>query len=120
MKNELRSGLGMYTPNLKSARESKYLALKKKKKEGKIKTVFIKGDQNLSKWPYDLTQIDFKLVKSVSEFRVPVENQQLSVSRKKIKQTRGDAFYPHFWHLIAGWTQLVCTLPCHCVRILKI
>ena len=36
MKNELRSGLGMYTPNLESARESKYLALKKKK-EGKSK-----------------------------------------------------------------------------------
>ena len=74
----------MYTPNLESARESKYLALKKKKR-GKIKTIFIKGYQNLSKWSYDLTQIDFKLVKSVSEFRVPVENQQLSVSRDKIK-----------------------------------
>ena len=36
MKNELRSGLGMYTPNLESARESKYLALKKNKRE-KIK-----------------------------------------------------------------------------------
>lgn len=43
MKNELRSGLGMYTPNLESARESKYLALKKNKRE-KIKTVFIKWD----------------------------------------------------------------------------
>ena len=43
MKNELRSGLGMYTPNLESARESKYLALKKNKRE-KIKAVFIKWD----------------------------------------------------------------------------
>ena len=43
IKNELRSGLGMYTPNLESARESKYLALKKNKRE-KIKTVFIKWD----------------------------------------------------------------------------
>ena len=32
MKNELRSGLGMYTPNLESARESKYLALKENKR----------------------------------------------------------------------------------------
>ena len=85
----------MYTPNLKSARESKYLALKKKKKEGKIKTVFIKGDQNLSKWPYDLTQIDFKLVKSVSEFRVPVENQQLSVSRKQDQRRREEMPFIH-------------------------
>ena len=33
----------MYTPNLESARESKYLALKENKRE-KIKTVFIKWD----------------------------------------------------------------------------
>ena len=90
MKNELRSGLGMYTPNLESARESKYLALKKNKRE-KIKTVFIKWDYNLSKWPYDLSKIDFKLAEPVSEFRVLLENQQLdlviqlTVSRDKFK-----------------------------------
>ena len=31
MKKELSSGLAMYTPNLNSARESRYLALKKDK-----------------------------------------------------------------------------------------
>ena len=53
MKNELRSGLGMYTPNLKSARESKYLALKKKKKRENQNSIHKRGSKliQMALWP---------------------------------------------------------------------
>ena len=53
MKNELRSGLGMYTPNLESARESKYLALQKKKKRENQNSIHKRGSKliQMALWP---------------------------------------------------------------------
>ena len=47
-------------------------------------------------------------------------NLQWPLITNVIQTPGGDAFYPHFRHLIARWIRLASTLPCSCARILKI
>ena len=47
-------------------------------------------------------------------------NLQWPLITNVIETPGGDAFYPHFRHLIARWTRLASTLPCSYARILKI